>query len=96
MSRLIWSPQALLDLKRLHRFLAARSPEAAKRAVTAIRQGVRTLALQPGVGRPANEFPVDYREWLIDFGNSGYLALYHFDGQTIVILAVRHQKELGY
>jgi len=38
----------------------------------------------------------EYREWLIDFGNSGYIVLYHFDGQTAVILAVRHQKEVGY
>jgi len=33
---------------------------------------------------------------MIDFGDSGYIALYHFDGQTAVILAVRHQKELVY
>ncbi len=96
MPRLIWSRPALLDMQRLHRFLAPKSPEAAKRAVTAIRQGIKTLALQPGVGRPAEEFPADYREWMIDFGDSGYIALYHFDGQTAVILAVRHQKELVY
>ncbi|MCW2311043.1 type II toxin-antitoxin system RelE/ParE family toxin [Rhodoferax antarcticus] len=96
MPRLIWSQPALLDLQRLHHFLVTKSPDAAKRAVTAIRQGVRTLALQPRVGRPAEEFPADYREWMIDFGDSGYIALYHFDGQTAVILAVRHQKKLGY
>jgi len=36
------------------------------------------------------------REWLIDFGNSGYVALYRIEGNTISILAVRHQKELGW
>jgi len=29
--------------------------------------------------------------WLIDFGSSGYVALYHFDAQYIAILAVRHR-----
>jgi hypothetical protein len=38
----------------------------------------------------------EYREWIIDFGDSGYVALYHYDGETAVILAVRHQKEAGY
>jgi hypothetical protein len=38
----------------------------------------------------------EYREWLIDFGQSGYVALYRFDGQTALIVAVRHQKELDY
>ena len=96
MPRLIWSQHALLDMQRLQRFLAEKSPDAAKRAVAAIRQGVKTLALQPGVGRPVEDMEPGYREWMIDFGNSGYVALYHFDGQTAVILALRHQKEIGY
>lgn len=37
-----------------------------------------------------------FREWPIEFGDSGYIALYHFDGETATILAVRHQKEAGY
>lgn len=96
MPRLIWSQHALLDMQRLQRFLAEKSPDAAKRAVAAIRQGVKTLALQPGVGRPVEDMEPGYREWMIDFGDSGYIALYHFDGQTAVILALRHQKEIGY
>lgn len=96
MPRLIWSQHALLDMQRLQRFLTEKSPDAAKRAVAAIRQGVKTLALQPGVGRPVEDMEPGYREWMIDFGDSGYIALYHFDGQTAVILALRHQKEIGY
>jgi plasmid stabilization system protein ParE len=33
---------------------------------------------------------------MIDFGDSGYVARYHFDGEVVTILAVRHQKEVGY
>ncbi|QNM96144.1 type II toxin-antitoxin system RelE/ParE family toxin [Chitinimonas koreensis] len=96
MPRLIWSPQALHDVQRLYRFLAANNADAARRAVKAIRDGVKLLASQPGVGRPAEEMEPEYREWLIDFGDSGYIALYRYDGKTALILAVRHQREAGY
>ena len=96
MPRLIWSPPALLDVQRLYRFLAEKNINAARRAVKAIRQGVKLIAHQPGIGRPAHEMELQYREWLIDFGDSGYIALYRYDGQTAVILAVRNQKEAGY
>jgi plasmid stabilization system protein ParE len=96
MPRLIWSPVALRDVQRLYRFLAANSPDAAKRAVKAIREGVLVLRLQAGIGRPVEDMPNEYREWLIDFGDSGYVVRYRLDPGTVVILAVRHQKEVGY
>ncbi|MBV5347712.1 type II toxin-antitoxin system RelE/ParE family toxin [bacterium] len=96
MPRLIWSPAALLDVQRLYRFLAPKNADAARRAVKTIRESVQILPLQPGIGRPAQDMEPEYREWLIDFGQSGYVALYRFDGQTALIVAVRHQKELDY
>lgn len=96
MPHLIWSPSALRDVQRLHHFLAEKNTDAAKRAVKAIRDNVTIIAQQPGVGRPAEEMDPEYREWLIDFGDSGYIVLYHYDGQSAVILAVRHQREIGY
>ena len=95
MSRLIWSPAALLDVQRLYRFLAPKNIDAAKRAVTAIRQGVRALGQQPGIGRPIDEMPDEFRDWIIDFGDSGYVARYRFDSNVVTILTVRHQKEVG-
>ena len=95
MSRLIWSPAALLDVQRLYRFLAPKNIDAAKRAVTAMRQGVRVLGQQPGIGRPIDEMPDEFREWIIDFGDSGYVARYRLDSDVVTILAVRHQKEVG-
>jgi len=96
MSRLIWSPAALLDVQRLYRFLALKNIDAAKRAVTAMRQGVRVLGQQPGIGRPIDEMPDEFREWIIDFGDSGYVARYRLDSDVVMILAMRHQKEVGY
>ena len=96
MPRLIWSLAALLDVQRIYGFLAPKHIDAAKRAVKAIRVGVSILAQRPEIGRPVNDMDPEYREWQIDFGDSGYVALYHYDGQTAVIVALRHQKEAGY
>ena len=96
MPQLIWSPQALLDVQRLYRFLAPKSQDAAKRAVTAIRQGLKVLSLQPGMGRPVEEMDDEFRDWIIDFGDSGYVVRYRLDVENVMILAVRHQKEAGF
>jgi len=96
MPRVIWTPAALGDVERLHDFLKDRNPQAARRAVRAIREGLNLLADQPQVGRPVENMEPEFREWLISFGDSGYVALYHFDGEDAVILAVRHQREAGY
>jgi len=96
MPRLIWSPSALHDVQRLYRFLAEQNPDAAGRAVKAVRAGVKVIAQHPEIGRPAEEMEPEYREWLINFGDSRYLVLYRYDANAAVILAVRHQKEVGY
>jgi plasmid stabilization system protein ParE len=92
----IWTPPALNDVQRLYRFLKPQSVNAARRAVAAIRAGVKVLADQPRAGRPVDDMDPEFREWIIDFGDSGYVALYRLDGETPAILAVRHQKEAGY
>jgi len=96
MPRLKWSQAALLDVHRLHDFLAPKSRDAAKRAVKAIRQGIRQLSKHPEIGRPIEQMLPEFREWVIDFGHGAYIALYHYDGKEIVILAVRHGREAGY
>ena len=96
MPRLIWSESALRDVQRLYRFLADNNSEAAKRAVKAIRASVQVIAQYPEIGRPAEGMEPEYREWVIAFGDSGYIALYRYEGETALIVAVRHQKEAGY
>ena len=96
MSRLIWSPSSLQDVQRLYRFLALRNPDAAKRALNAIRQGVKVLEQQPEVGRPVEDMDDEFRDWIIDFGDSGYVARYRVEQEFVTILAVRHQKEVGF
>ena len=96
MPRLIWSEPALRDVQRLYRFLAGKNANAASRAIKTIRTGVNVLAQHPEIGFPVEDMEPEYREWLIDFGDSGYIALYRFDGETALIVAIRHQLEAGY
>ena len=96
MPRLKWSQAALRDVARLHDFLAPKSRDAAKRAVKTIRQGVKALGKHPQMGRPVDELPPEFREWVIEFGAAAYVALYHYNGKEVVILAVRHGREAGY
>ena len=59
-------------------------------------KAVQVLGLQPQIGRSVEDMPDEYREWLIDFGDSGYVVRYRLDVEAVTILAVRHQKEVGY
>ena len=95
MPRLICSPAALLDLQRLYRFLAEKNIDATKRAVQAIREGMKVIARQPGIGRHAKDIDAEFRDWLIDFWHFGYVVLYRYEGQEALILDVRHQREMG-
>ena len=98
MPRVIWTPPALADIQRLYRFLAPTDANAARRAIKAIRAGLKILAHQPYAGRPVDDLDPEFREWLIDFGNSGYVALYRHEpaDDAVYVLAFRHQKEAGY
>ena len=40
----------------------------------------------------------ELRELIISFGDSGYVALYHYERktETVLISAIRHRKEAGH
>jgi plasmid stabilization system protein ParE len=96
MSRLIWTGPALADVQRLYQFLASNSSDTARRGVGAIRRQVRILETRPEIGPVLSDNDLEYRTWPIDFGDSGYVVLYRFDGRQVYILAVRHQREAGF
>ncbi|HEX5337733.1 MAG TPA: type II toxin-antitoxin system RelE/ParE family toxin [Gallionella sp.] len=96
MPRVIFARDALYDLARLREFLRPKNPSAAKRAASAITKAVRLLEQHPHIGRPVEEMNIEYRELPIDFGDSGYVALYRYDEEFVTVLALRHQKEVGY
>jgi plasmid stabilization system protein ParE len=96
MPQVRFAPAALCDLERLREFLRTKNPIAARRAVEAIIKALQLLGQQPQIGRHAEEMPPEFREWVIDFGDSGYIALYRYEEDLVTVLAVRHQREVGY
>lgn len=96
MPQVRFAPQAIRDLERLREFLRPKNPVAAQRAGEVIVNAVQVLGLQPQLGRPIEDMPDEFREWIIDFGDSGYVARYRIGPDAVTILAVRHQKEAGF
>lgn len=97
MSRVIVTEGAAQGLERCRQFLAEKNPQAAKRAGQAIERQFMQLETNPNIGRPLNDLP-ELRELVIEFGDSGYVALYRHQQEkdTVYVLAFRHQKEAGY
>ena len=85
------------DLQRLFDFPLGKDPAAAKRAISIIGKSMTVLREFPFTCRkadPANPF---LRELLIPCGVSGYVALSEIeDGETVTILAGRHQRASDY
>ncbi|MCA0241462.1 MAG: type II toxin-antitoxin system RelE/ParE family toxin [Proteobacteria bacterium] len=103
--QVVFSDEAEDDLLRLFDFALMRELESSapdlglpERAIEAIRAGCRFLAHSPFGCRKAppghNGF---VRELLISFGAAGYVALFEIvDANTVIIGAVRHQREEDY
>lgn len=90
------------DLCRLFDFLLERAEtvedlDQAQRALESIRNAVLVqLASTPYSFRKAGKSSTR-RELIIPFAGTGYVALYEIaDASTVVVLAVRHQREEDY
>jgi len=96
-SRVIITEGAAQGLEHCRAFLAEKNPQAARRAGQAIERQFIQLETNPNIGRPLNDLP-ELRELVIEFGDSGYVALYLYQREidTVYVLAFRHQKEAGY
>ncbi len=97
MPQVVAATGAITGLKRCRAFLFGKAPQTARRAGLAIERQFRLLETAPDAGRPVAELP-ELREFVIPFGNSGYVALYRHDPSAYAayVVAVRHQSEAGY
>ena len=97
MSRVIITEGTAQGLEHCRTFLAEKNPQAARRAGQAIERQFIQLETNPKIGRPLNDL-AGLRELVIEFGDSGYVALYRYQQEidTVYMLAFRHQKEAGY
>lgn len=95
-----FTEDAEADLVRLYAFILTKDQTdwpLASRALEAIKNGIRSLALSPFSDRKATPGNSFLRELIIPFGASGYVALCEIDNeQTVTILAVRHLLEEDY
>lgn len=91
--KVAYSARALADLDRLFDFIAEQDPFAASRAAERIAEAVSVLENHPFIGRPIRG---DLRELVISHGRSGYVALYRVRTDTVIVLAIRHQREAGF
>ena len=88
---------ATQGLERCRKFFDEKAPLVARRAAQAIERQFARLEESPEVGRPFPDMP-ELRELIIEFGESGYVALYRYEraDDTAYVLTFRHQKEAGY
>ena len=93
--QLIYSRNAVANLERLHRFLAEKNPEAARRAIDTILDKLKALEQFPRLG-PVDPDRPDVRQFFVPFGAAGYVARYRLVGYDVIVLAVRHRREAGY
>ena len=95
MAQVVYSARSLEHIERVFQFLRDKNPTAALHAVTAIQSAVDNLAAHPLVGR---RIEGEVRELIISYGQTGYVALYRFviARDEVRILALRHQRELGF
>lgn len=100
--RIRFTRRAVDDLERLYDFILERELarsgdlELAERALEAIENGIAALSFSPFTCRKAGADPF-VRELVIPFGGSGYVALFEIESSnSIVIAAVRHQREDDY
>ncbi len=91
--KLVVSKEAMADFHRLHDFLADKEPEAAERAVTALREAISSLEVFPERGRPSG-IP-GLRELVVPFGRYAYVVRYvHLPQRdSLVVVRLWHSRE---
>lgn len=92
MTHVLWLPEALADVERLHDSLVRKDPTVAARAVRAILDGASRLQELPELGRPLAD-GTGRREFVLRFGAEAYVLRYRIDRDAAVIIRVWHSRE---
>ncbi|MDR6993114.1 type II toxin-antitoxin system RelE/ParE family toxin [Luteimonas sp. 3794] len=88
-------PDALEDLERIATYLRQHEIEDAEERAEEIVSALDVLAGNPRIGRPVLR---GRRELVIGRHSHGYVALYRYVDvtDTVIVLAIRAQREAGY
>lgn len=95
MARIELAPGIQEDFDRILGHLAEHAAEDAPGRIREIIQAIDVLQHNPLIGRP---LVTDTRELVIGRSAHGYVALYRYieEADTVIVLAIRSQKEAGY
>ena len=95
MSRIELAPEIGDDLERILDHLSSHEVKDLTSRVDEIIQAISILGLSPLIGRPVQG---DLRELVIGHRSKGYVALYRYliEIDTVLVLALRAQREAGY
>jgi plasmid stabilization system protein ParE len=95
MAAVRYTARALEHADRLTDFRTETDPDAAADTAKIVVEAIDILHLHPEIGRPGKD---DFRELMISRGRTGYIALYVYGehDDTVVVHAIRHQREAGY
>jgi plasmid stabilization system protein ParE len=97
--RIALHPQARTNLLKLHEFLADYDVEIADKVLETIDASFSAMSRHPYICRKVQreEFPAVWRELIISFGSSGYLALFEITSdEEVTVMVVKHQRESVY
>lgn len=94
MPRVNFSEDSLNDLDRLREFLEGKSPEAWKKAKTAIATAIGSLVTRAGIHKPVPD-RLHQHDIQVKFGALGYTIRYRYEhgGDVVVVLRMKHQRE---
>ena len=95
MTRIELAPEVFDDFDRFFDHIAQFDPGSAPERIGAIIDAIQILRHSPQMGRPVQG---GKRELVIGRATRGYVALYHYIDaiDTVFVLAVRSQREVGF
>lgn len=95
MTRIVLLPELAADFERIRTHLAGHQSVGADNRSDAIIKAIDALSDNPLVGRRLEE---GMRELVIGRDARGYVALYRYleELDTVIVLAIRAQREAGY
>ena len=95
MTRIELAPEVLDDFDRFFEYITQFDAGSAPERMGEILQAIQILTHSPQIGRPVRG---GKREQVIGRASRGYVALYQYVEQidTVFVLAVRSQREVGF
>ena len=94
MATVVWLPEALDDIERLHSFLLKKNPVAARNAVVCIKAAANQLTEFPDFGRGMDD-DSGRRQIFAAFGAGAYVLRYRIDARGyVVVIRVWHSREM--